>query len=856
MKSPLREKAQDGFADRPDNANAPWAHRLEALGGVVDVAAARAAAAAAAAAGAPRPHPLAARLAALRYPPAQLALPPPPPPLAPSSFDDTPFEFVDALPALRAAAARLAAASEIAVDLEAHMYRSFQGFVCLIQLSTRSEDIIIDALKLRAHVGPALAPVFADPRIVKVLHGADGDVTWLQRDFGVFLVNMFDTGQAARVLGHAGHGLGALLERAAGFAADKRWQLADWRLRPLAEQALHYARADTHFLLRCYDALRRELAAAAAGPDGLAGIAPGLRVALPPGGPGGPLGLVLERSRHLCLLQYEREQHAPDSFAAVLDRLGSPLAADAGVAAFAALHAWRDGVARAEDESTGFVLPRAALLRLARELPVTAGDVARCAGRGAPVAARRAAEVAAVIRGAVADPAPAVELRRAWVRAAQPAPGAPAGAPAAELPVDDAAPAAEEEDAVEPAAAPAPAPAAPAPAPAPTPAPAPASAPAPAPAPAPLQPRTVKPLALGGGALGGGALKPRALKPRALKPLGGAAAALAGAGSALSAALAAPPPAAAGAAVRSLRAELALLPFRAFAPEATPAAAAPAAAAAAAAEPAADAAAAPAEEEEDADTAAERRRAEVRGAMDALRGGGGAAAPEEEEGAGAARAAEFVPLSLTEQYGLKRGRRQRAAAGPASGLAEARVKRKLVELGLEDAEEGGADGAEGGAAEAAAAEGAAAAEAPLDTAAARRKYSFGMTNPHARGGGRFGRGERGRGRGRGGERGRGGRGGERGRGRGAGRGGGRDGGRDGGSAFGRGDRDGGGRGGRGGGRGGRGGGRGGAQEDGGGYKGARVFNPYGDVDVSAFGGARARSAADVRSGNRSKSFRR
>ena len=45
--------------------------------------------------------------------------------------------------------------------------------------------------------GPALAGVFADPGTLKVLHGADSDVVWLQRDFGLFLVNMFDTGQVS-----------------------------------------------------------------------------------------------------------------------------------------------------------------------------------------------------------------------------------------------------------------------------------------------------------------------------------------------------------------------------------------------------------------------------------------------------------------------------------------------------------------------------------------------------------------------------------------------------------------------------------------------------------------------------------
>jgi hypothetical protein len=38
----------------------------------------------------------------------------------------------------------------------------------------------VDVLALREEVGPALAPLLADPGVVKVLHGADHDVVWLQ----------------------------------------------------------------------------------------------------------------------------------------------------------------------------------------------------------------------------------------------------------------------------------------------------------------------------------------------------------------------------------------------------------------------------------------------------------------------------------------------------------------------------------------------------------------------------------------------------------------------------------------------------------------------------------------------------
>jgi exosome complex exonuclease RRP6 len=29
----------------------------------------------------------------------------------------------------------------------------------------------------------------------QVMHGADKDIVWLQRDFGIYVCNLFDTGQ-------------------------------------------------------------------------------------------------------------------------------------------------------------------------------------------------------------------------------------------------------------------------------------------------------------------------------------------------------------------------------------------------------------------------------------------------------------------------------------------------------------------------------------------------------------------------------------------------------------------------------------------------------------------------------------
>ena len=86
----------------------------------------------------------------------------------------------------------------------------------------------MDVIKAREHVW-YLNEVFADPAIMKVLHGADRDIVWLQKDFGVYVVNMFDSGQAARALGYESFGLAYLLKRYCGVIVNKEYQRADWR---------------------------------------------------------------------------------------------------------------------------------------------------------------------------------------------------------------------------------------------------------------------------------------------------------------------------------------------------------------------------------------------------------------------------------------------------------------------------------------------------------------------------------------------------------------------------------------------------------------------------------------------------
>jgi exosome complex exonuclease RRP6 len=59
-------------------------------------------------------------------------------------------------------------AKEIAVDLEHHDFRTYTGLVCLMQISTRERDWIVDTLQPWRHKLEVLNEVFADPAIIKV----------------------------------------------------------------------------------------------------------------------------------------------------------------------------------------------------------------------------------------------------------------------------------------------------------------------------------------------------------------------------------------------------------------------------------------------------------------------------------------------------------------------------------------------------------------------------------------------------------------------------------------------------------------------------------------------------------------
>ena len=64
---------------------------------------------------------------------------------------------------------------------------------------------------------------------------------------------MFDTFEAAKLLGLRKKSLAFLLSEYCCIESDKSLRLSDWRMRPLREELLVYARMDTHYLLYIFD---------------------------------------------------------------------------------------------------------------------------------------------------------------------------------------------------------------------------------------------------------------------------------------------------------------------------------------------------------------------------------------------------------------------------------------------------------------------------------------------------------------------------------------------------------------------------------------------------------------------------
>jgi exosome complex exonuclease RRP6 len=273
------------------------------------------------------------------------------------SLEETPLLIIKKFQDLKIMLNDLENYKEIAVDLEHHSYRSFQGITCLMQISTRDTDYLIDTLTLRSELH-ILNQIFTKPSVLKVFHGADSDILWLQRDLSLYIVNMFDTHQAAKQLELPFLSLSYLLRMYCQIDPNKHFQLADWRIRPLPDELMKYAREDTHYLLYIKDILNNALIDAANGHTNI-------------------LKAVYTNSTDICKQTYKKPIWTENSYMSMY-RKSQKMFNNRQLYALKELHKWRDETARIEDDSTHYVLPNHMLLNIAENLPREMQGILAC----------------------------------------------------------------------------------------------------------------------------------------------------------------------------------------------------------------------------------------------------------------------------------------------------------------------------------------------------------------------------------------------------------------------------------------------------------------------------------------------
>lgn len=240
----------------------------------------------------------------------------------------------------------MASAPWVALDTEANSMFVYQERTCLVQVNAGGQLFLIDPLAIdpagpdAATLAP-LKPLLEDPARSVLLHGGEYDVGILKRDYGIAMTGVFDSQQAASLLGYEKTGYGTMVEHVCGVKLAKDHAQYDWGTRPLDPVAIQYAIDDVVYLPQVCERLRAEVHAADLDEE----LAIALRSVEDTTWSGGfdPAGL--------WRIKGVRDQ--PVQSLGVLY----------------ALYLWRDGIARAANKPPGRMINNELLLALARQAP-------------------------------------------------------------------------------------------------------------------------------------------------------------------------------------------------------------------------------------------------------------------------------------------------------------------------------------------------------------------------------------------------------------------------------------------------------------------------------------------------------
>ena len=153
---------------------------------------------------------------------------------------------------------RARSSSVLAIDTEFLREKTYYAKLCLLQMATDDEVVIVDPFEMDDL--SVLAPLLTDERIVKLFHAAGQDLEIILREVGVLPRPVFDTQIAAALLGHTQQiGYEALVHAECGVSLKKIDSFTDWSRRPLSASQRDYAADDVVYLPRLYAGMRAAL---------------------------------------------------------------------------------------------------------------------------------------------------------------------------------------------------------------------------------------------------------------------------------------------------------------------------------------------------------------------------------------------------------------------------------------------------------------------------------------------------------------------------------------------------------------------------------------------------------------------
>ena len=160
---------------------------------------------------------------------------------------------------LAAACNRMAAHPFVTVDTEFLRETTYYPLLCVAQMATTDEALVVDALAPGIDLSP-FYELMANEKVMKVFHAARQDIEIVWHGAKLIPHPIFDTQVAAMVLGYGDSiSYDQLVQRITGDALDKSNRFTDWTRRPLSDAQLTYAISDVTHLRDVYLALLDDL---------------------------------------------------------------------------------------------------------------------------------------------------------------------------------------------------------------------------------------------------------------------------------------------------------------------------------------------------------------------------------------------------------------------------------------------------------------------------------------------------------------------------------------------------------------------------------------------------------------------